>query len=414
MSNKRNRRDFLRRTTVGTTTLALGAVGTKAQSVLGANERIAVAIIGCGGRGMGYGGKQIQALSEKENAHITAVCDVWRKNRERAVNQVKEWFDKIPFSTTRYAEILAREDIDAVYIATPDFAHSPILADAARAKKDAYCEKPMATTLYDARDALHAVRDHEIVCQIGTQRRSSGHHKAGARFIQSGVMGKISEVETAWHDASPRWMKSDYKSIDRTDVDWEQYQMKLARREFNPMRFRCWHLWKDYTVGTPGLLGSHLIDVATWFMDDPLPLNAVANGGVYVWNDGREHADTLDCVIEYPKKFIVGYSTRLGNKFTVPEAIFYGLNGTFDTRSWTARKEGGRNDSPLKESIKIKPEPGENHVQNWLQCIRSRRDPSAPIEAGYAHSIASILCFLSWEHGQRYSYDSSREAIYPG
>jgi len=221
-------------------------------------------------------------------------------------------------------------------------------------------------------------------------------------------------VETAWHDASPRWLKNDYKNIQKTDLDWEQYQMKLAKREFDPMRFRCWHLWKDYTVGTPGLLGSHLIDVATWFMDDSLPLKAVANGGVYVWNDGREHADTLDCVIEYPKKFIVQYSTRLGNSCPVPEAIFYGLNGTFDTQSWTASNKGGRKDSPFKTPVKIEPKDDENHVQNWLKCLRTRQDPNAPIEAGYAHSVVSIMCFHSWEYGQRYAYDAARETIYPG
>ncbi len=409
LNNKNHRRDFLRKTTLGT--LSLGAFGTQAKNVLGANDRISVAIIGCGGRGMGYGGKTLFNLHEQENVTISAVCDVWRQNRVKAVEQVKEWFDKTPYSTTRYADILSRDDVDAVFIATPDHAHSKILAEAARAEKDAYCEKPMANNLHDARDALHAVRQHNVVCQIGTQRRSSGMHKAGAEFIQSGLLGKITEIETAWHDNSPRWMRS-YDHIQESDVDWQQYLMDLPQIPFDPIRFRCWHLWKDYTTGTPGLLGSHLIDVATWFMGDPLPISAVAHGGVYIWTDGREHADTLDCIIEYPDGFIVNYSTRLGNKKSVPEAIFYGANGTFDTQSWTTTGEGG-GQNRLSESFKIEPQDGANHVQDWLQGIRSRRDPNAPVEVGYAHSVASILCFLSWDNGLRYSYDTDREEIFP-
>jgi predicted dehydrogenase len=179
------------------------------------------------------------------------------------------------------------------------------------------------------------------------------------------------------------------------------------------MRFRCWHLWKDYTVGTPGLLGSHLIDVAVWFMNDPLPLRAVSLGGVYVWKESREHPDTQSCIIEYPKGFIVDYSTRLANDYPVPEAIFYGTKGTFDTKSWTARGDGGGT-GKLAAPIKVVAKGDENHVQNWLQCIRTRKTPNAPVETGYAHSIASILCYQSLIEGRRFCYDPKAERIYAG
>jgi predicted dehydrogenase len=133
----------------------------------------------------------------------------------------------------------------------------------------------------------------------------------------------VSEVEAAWHDSAPRWAR-DYSDVKAADVDGDQYLMFLPKEPFSAVRFRRWHHFKDFTVGTPALLGSHLIDVALWFMDDPLPRSGVAHGGVYVWKDGREHADTIDCVLEYPKGFILNYSTRLGNNKPVPEVIFYG------------------------------------------------------------------------------------------
>ncbi|MDQ3673085.1 MAG: Gfo/Idh/MocA family oxidoreductase, partial [Gemmatimonadota bacterium] len=214
----------------------------------------------------------------------------------------------------------------------------------------------------------------------------------------------------------------------------------LPKEPFSAVRFRRWHFFKDFTLGTPSLLGSHLIDVALWFMDDPLPSSAVAHGGVYVWKDGREHADTLDCILECPKGFIVNYSSRLSNKYAVPEAIFYGTKGTFDTESWTARGDGGGADA-LKESVTI-PKPagpssptpsavpaadgqktdvqndprvgGEGHVRNWIECVRSRATPNAPVEVGFSHSLAGILCFQALESGRRQIYDPKKMQVSAG
>ncbi|RJP21976.1 MAG: gfo/Idh/MocA family oxidoreductase [Candidatus Omnitrophota bacterium] len=411
-TDQQNRREFIRRTTAGAAGIAQGAFGAPAKRVLGANDRLLVAQIGCGGRGMSWVAGQVYRFREQENTEIIAVCDVWKRNLNAAVDRVEKWYGKKPFATSKYKEILSMKEIDAVGIATPDHMHSRILADAARAKKDMYCEKPMASNLNDARDALHSVQDNQVICQIGVQRRSDGRHKAAAELLQSGILGTISEIEAAWHDSGPRWLKPDYESIKEDEVDWEEFRMNLPRRPYNPMHFRCWHLWEDYTVGTPGLLGSHLVDVATWFMGDPMPLRAVALGGVYVWQDGREHADTLDCTIEYPG-FIVEYSTRLGNSKSGPEVTFYGTKGTFDTARFTAVGEGGGQDK-LTEPVKVVPQKGEDHVQNWLQCIRTRETPNAPVQLGYAHSVMGIMCYKSWKYGNRFCYDAEREEIYPG
>jgi predicted dehydrogenase len=188
--------------------------------------------------------------------------------------------------------------------------------------------------------------------------------------------------------------------------------MGLPPRPFDPRRFRCWHLYKDYTNGTPGLLGSHMIDIATWFMDDSLPTSCVAHGGVYVWKE-REHADTLDCLYEYPKGFLLNYSTRLGNSYRIADVVFYGTRGTFDTSSWTAKSQGGGADK-LTEDVKPVDEPSDGHMRNWLECVRSRQEPNAPIEAGYAHSVAAIMAFQAWETGRRQLYDAEEQEIHAG
>ncbi|MGQ9732558.1 MAG: Gfo/Idh/MocA family protein [Candidatus Zipacnadales bacterium] len=401
------RRNFVRRLSISAATFAVGQ-RLRAQ---GANDRLSLGIIGAGGRGTALM-QEAQQYAQELNVEFTAVCDVWRPARERAAARIKEWTGKDPRSFSRFAEMLALEDLDAVMIATPDFAHSPILAAAARAGKHVYCEKPMATNMEDALTATTAVQESGVICQIGTQRRSDGRHKAGAKLIQDGVIGQVSEVQTGAHDNGPRWSRS-YSDVKAEDVDWEQFLMDLPAREFDPRRFRCWHLYKDYTNGTPGLWGSHLIDVSAWFMDDPLPVSGIAFGGIYVWKD-RELPDTMTCLYEYPKGFMLNFSMRLGNSFNLAEAIFLGTKGTFDTASWTAKPQGGGKEK-LTEEIKLTDiPPSENHVHNWLSCIRNGGTPNAPVETGYAHSVAAIMAFRAWETGQRQIYDVERREIRPG
>ena len=428
-----DRRGFLKQTASGAAGVTFA--GSFPGRVLGANDRIRIGVIGCGGRG-NFLLEQTLLHATSQNVEIAALCDVWSVNLQRTAARLAEKQAAKPRLFARYGDLLALDDVDAVIVATPDFAHTPILIEATRRRKDAFVEKPMATMLDHANEAVRLVREAGTVVQIGNQRRSDPRHQAAARLIQSGVLGKVSEIETAWHDRAPRWARDD-SDVRREDVDWEQYLMFLPPEPFRPERFRRWHFYEDFTVGTPALLGAHLIDVAIWFMDDPLPKSAVAHGGVYVWKDGREHADTLDCILEYPKEFILNYSTRLGNDHPVPEAVFYGTRGTFDTQSFTARGAGGGADA-LTEPITIPPVAratanagngagnalaaaqndsrvqSDGHVLNWLECVRSRATPTAPVDVGYAHTVASIMCFQALKQGCRQLFDASTRTIRAG
>ena len=392
----------------GATASALFASETGAQS---ANERLGVALIGCGGRGNYILGECLKRRKTR-NLEFPAVCDVWKVNLESTAARIEEATGRMPRTFTRYADLLALPEVDCVIIATPDFAHSPILTAAAEAKKHAYVEKPMASRMEDANAALDTVLKNGIVCQVGTQRRSDGMHVAAARLIQSGVLGKMIKCECGWHDNGPRWER-DFSDVRQEDVDWEQYLMYLPARKFDARMFRLWHLYKECSVGLVGLLGSHLIDIATWYNDDPLPRYAVGMGENIVWTE-RENTDTQECLFYYPKGFLLQYSSRLGNSKRGPENVFYGTRGIFDTESWVARGNGGGADK-IEEPIKVEPIRAMDHVDNWIRCVHAGNPRThADIHTGYAHSVASIMGSLACDTGHRMGFDPEARIVKGG
>ena len=376
-----------------------------------ANGRLGLALIGCGGRGNDRLAAYMK-LAKKHNLECVALCDVWKKNLEATAAGVEKNTGKRPKTLTRYQDVLALPEVDCVIITTPDFAHSPILIDAAKAKKHAYVEKPMAVRLEDANAAVDAVEENGIVCQVGTQKRSEGLHIAAAKLIQSGVLGTMVKCQTTYVRNVPSWDR-DYSDVREEDVDWKQYLMYLPKTPFDARRFRCWHLYRDYNVGLVGLLGAHVIDVATWYMDDPLPLSAVGMEAKLVWTD-REHADTQECLFTYPKGHMLQFTSRLGNAEGGPQNVFLGSKGSFDTDSWTARGAGGC-EGHIEEPIKVDAEPTVSHMENWVQCMREgNRKTNADVHAGYAHSVASIMGARACETGRRMVFDPERRTIAEG
>jgi len=399
------RRNFMAGAAAAGTAFFIGNAAAKP------NDRLGIAFIGCGIRANNHL-DELWRKMDALNIEVRALADVWKVNLEKTADKIKEKTGKRPQTFQRYGDLLALKDVDAVFITTPDFAHCPILVDAAKAGKHAYVEKPMASTLADANAAVDAVTTSGIVCQVGTQRRSEGVHIAAAKLMQSGVLGKLIKADCGWNDNGPRWDRP-YDQVRKEDVDWDQYLMHLPKREFDPRFYMCWHLYKECSVGLVGLLGSHLIDVATWYADDPLPQSAVGMGANIVWPD-RENFDTQECLFQYPKGFILQYTSRLGNKFIDAENTFYGANGIFDTRTWTARGEGGGKDA-LKNDIKVEPEKSPTHIENWLECIRAgNTKTNAAIQAGYAHSVASIMGSAACDTGKRMIFDAEKREIREG
>ena len=399
------RRDFL------AAGVGLAAVVASSRTpVLGANERIRLGVIGCGSRGTYLLNEALAA--EPGRLEVVALCDVWSVNRERMAALVAQKLPgQKPTLVSRHQELLAMPGIDAVIIATPDFAHTGVLIDAVRAGKDAFVEKPLSATLQDAVDALDAVEKTDRIVQVGTQRRSSARFLAAAEYVKSGALGPITKIETAWNRNVPSWARP-VDGIMRADVNWEQYQMALPTREWDPVRFRCWHWYYEYTTGLVGLLGSHMIDVALWFMDDPYPVSAVAIGGNFAWKDGRQISDTAEYVFEFPKGWLLTFSSRLGSGPETDFEVFYGKERSLDTRDWISRPAANTRPKDARDYTLPEPTgPERSHMGNFLDCCRSRKTPNAPIQVGYAHAVACCLGREAERTGRRMRYDHATRRI---
>jgi len=399
-----------RRSFLAASGLAVGAGMVLERSALGANDRISVGMIGTGDR-CGSHIQELGKLRESNKVEITAVCDVWRRNREAAAARVEKLFGKKPFQTSRFGELIARDDIDAVVIATPDFAHTPIMIEALKNKKDVYVEKPMSITIEEANEAMDLARKNERVVQAGTQRRSEGCWKAARKFLASGQLGQVTRISAANCFNEPRWAR-DFSDCKQEDVDWDAYLFNRPKVAFDPRLLRRWHLYKMCTNGISGLWMSHLVDAAANVMNASYPNSAVALGGIYMWKDGREHTDVFHALLDYPEGFLfnwcMGLTNGAGTHYTI-----HGRYGTLDIEKLTYSGEGGEKDKQIAAG-KLDPVPDESHMANWLECIRTRQRPNADIEFGHQHSAATIMAANALETGQRMRYDRDQRKILPG
>lgn len=395
--------------------LALGGVvipGFQAVFSAGANDRIRLAILGCGVRGMDLIGDV--AVCKKLGVEISHVCDVWKNARDAAVGKVEKVQGTAPKAVVDYQEVLSSPDVDAVAIATPDFGHAKILKEAAEAGKDAYVEKPMAVDLKEAREAVDAVRANKRVVQAGTQWRSDGNFIGCAKVAHSGILGRVTRIAIAQNFHEPRWRK-DYSMVREEDVHWEQFQLHRPQKPFSAKRFRRWYLYRDYTNGLPGLWMSHYLNLVAWYMQDMFPETAVASANVYLWRQGdddRETADTLSCIYEYPSGFQLNFSMSLCNSADT-HCVLYGTNGKLDVWKRTISGDGGAGPDQIKEEQVIPQEPTTSHMWDFLECVRTREDPRSSVEMGYAHSVAGIMCAESIRTGQRLRYDREQREILP-
>ena len=392
--------------------LSGAAVAAGALRVLGAGDRLRIGLIGAGGRGNELM-RQVHQFSASLNAEVCAVCDVWRVNRERTAADVKKRFNNEVYTTSRFGDVLARDAIDAVIIATPDFSHSPMLKAAAEAGKDAYVEKPICFEIDEARAARDAVRARKCVVQVGTQRRSCGWHQGAAAVIAGGVLGKITRVTSAVHfNDGPRWLRG-YGDCKAQDVDWDAYLSNRPSRPFDARLLRRWHLFRECTNGIAGLWMSHLVDACAMVMDDPFPQAAVCHGGVFHWKEDRETCDTYHALLTFPKGFLFDFSMSLANS----HGSFFtanGFNGTLDMNTWTLSGAGGAGPQRIAASEKITPLGDTHHMKNFLECVFDRKKPNADIEVGWQHAVACVMAARALTSGQRQVYDPVAEQIRPG
>lgn len=285
------RRHFLR------TTAAAGfaAQALPAQSKrFSANDKVQVAIIGIGGMGT----EDTHSSLAQEGVELVAACDLYDGRLERA----REEFGRDLFATRDYREILARSDIDAVIIATPDHWHHQISIDAMNAGKDVYCEKPMVQRLDDGPEVIAAQRRTGRILQVGSQRVSSIVYQKAKDLLKEGAIGQLNMIEAWWdrNSAIGAWQYSIPPDASPQTVDWDRFLGRAPRVPFDPVRFFRWRNYRDYGTGVAGDLFVHLFSGMHFVTGEIGPSRVYATGGLRFWKDGRDVPDVLLALCDYP------------------------------------------------------------------------------------------------------------------
>ena len=368
------------------------------------------------------------------HVEMTVVCDLWKGNREKGVANNTKYYGRAPRAVQHIEDVLAMKDVDGVLISTPDHSHSPLLKLSAEAGKDTYIEKPMGNVLAEAQAARDAVLQAKTIVQVGTQHRSEPYPKAACDIVRSGALGDISKVEIVWNYHGPRWRgRPQVKQIREQDTDWSKWLLNKPARPFDPQLYFEFRLYKDFSSGIPDQWMSHAIDMVHWFMDDSFPHSVVSNGGVFAWHDGRQNPDTFQTLLEYPKGFLVSYSTSFGNdapsftRYMGKSATLINIGGEGSPRYQVVQEKGTHEDDAdidQKRESKFVLLPGEKgippmgiddltleHMANWFDCIRSRRQPDSSVHDGFAHSVACIMAAQSYWLGRKVYWDRQREMI---
>jgi predicted dehydrogenase len=439
-----SRRKFLQQTALAATGTYLGALGFSAKSygnILGANDRIRMGAIGFSDRFRQTLFPCFQNHYKELNFDFVAVSDIWKVRREEGQAFLKNAMGHDIKACKNNEELYDTKDIDAVIVATADFQHALHCIEAVNAKKDAYVEKPFAETMDDAIAALKAVKASKQIVQIGSQRRSGGNYKAAADFIQQGKFGPITMVELTWNVNQPgRWRRPALvEKCKEEDTDWKRFLLNRPFEKWDPRKYLEYRLFWPYSSGMPGQWMSHQIDTVHWFSGLQHPRSVVANGGIYMWKDGRKNWDTTMAVFDYGSEdmsngFQVSFASRMHNGDENPSEIYYANGGELNLITNKVSPKGGLSErmagamgmkaNLLPDMMLTDNAPKvvasantgadnltSNHMRNFMECIRSRQQPNAPVEAGYNHSIATIMTNAAVRTGYKATFNEKTQQV---
>jgi predicted dehydrogenase len=440
-----SRRHFIKTTTAGAAGITIGGMGMTAKSysrIAGANDRIHVGIIGFSNRARYSLIPAFLSQAQETNMDIVALSDIWNQRREEANAYFNEKGINVKLARNN-EELYDWNSTDAVVISTADFQHPLHLAQAIEANQDVYVEKPFAETMPDARKAFKAATDSKKIIQVGSQRRSGNNYHAANNYIKSGEFGKINIVEMTWNVNQPgRWRRPQLvSSIKKSDTDWNRYLMNRPFEPWDPRKYLEYRLFWPYSSGIPGQWMCHQIDTVHWFTDLPHPRSVSANGGIYMWQDGRRNFDTMTAVFDYgplnnaSEGFQVVYSSRQHNSAGGVKEIYYSNGGALNLQTNMVTPTGGLTEKhasamnmepfmleefelPSSNVVTTSDTGTDNmttaHMRNWMDCLRSRKEPYAPARAGYNHAIAVIMTTAALRTGQRVTFDEANQKVMAG
>jgi predicted dehydrogenase len=388
-----------RRAFVASTALSAGHLA-------GAGDRIRGAIIGSGGRG-----RYLTANFKELGVEMAAVCDVYQPNLEAGLKAASTGAK----SYSDYRRLLEDRSLDCVIVATPDHWHARMVIDAVDAGKDVYVEKPLAHGVQEGFQVVEAVRRTRRVVQVGTQRRSFDLFQEGKRIVESGQLGEVRLVNAWWlnHQKSLRAASL------QGSLDWKQWLGPAPKRELDPARFYNWYYFWDYSGGLMVGQAAHVIDAIHWFMNSTFPVAVSCSAGRNHL-EGAEVPETTCMTIEYPEDYLavftVGYRAMRYNMFNDQMKQFHGSKARLDMgREWYALY-------PESSAIDMKPaaekrmpgsfEPATRaHIRNFLECIRSRKEPNAPVEAGNSTNVVLCMAMQALRSGRRLKWNSAARRV---
>ena len=401
-----DRRDFLKHAGAGT----LAALSQTGRAVA-ANDRVSVAFIGVGTMGT----DNLRAAMQQKGVAISAICDVYQPNLERAVAVARKGGHQ-PKETADFREVLANPSIDAVCISTPDHWHPYITVEACKAGKDVYVEKPACVSIDDGWPMVAAARRYNRIVQAGTWQRSGQHFQKACEMVRDGTLGKVTMCKTWIYSNQPRvGIGKPPDGAPPAGLDWKMWQGPAPARPFNPNRFGVYpnaysyfRFFWDYAGGQITDSGVHMIDIVQMAFGEQMPTSIAAMGGKYWFEDDTETPDTLQVVYEYPG-FIATWEHRSNNteatKSRLMGVSFHGARGTLYVDRTVCRltPEAGSDLQPFEMQRVTDPHP--LHWVNFVDCVRTRKKPNSEIETCVRSSATSILGNVSLRSKLRLDWD---------
>jgi predicted dehydrogenase len=393
----------------------IAATAALSRSAAGANDRIRFALLGAGTRGSYLG----TVFTDFSDAELVAVCDVFQPTREQQAAKLGEKSGRTPDAVTDYRRVLERKDVDAVVIATPDHWHSPMVIEASQSGKDAYVEKPLSNSIEAGQKMRAAVREHKRVVQVGLQQRSWVHFQENAQRVQDGLLGKVYQAECIYQGNYTR--PEGEPTTPPPELDWNLFQGPAERRPYTAMRQRLWRAFYDYSGGTLLDWGTHLTDVAHWYMNAREPLTCSASGqSIRVPLQPGQLPDTMAVTWKYPQ-FVMTYSNcaRQGLGFDSQGNYFLGEIGWLQVNRtgyrYLPNPRGPRGGpvtqpfEPVSKNFQYVGGPADHaHVRNFLDCIKSRKDPVVDIDTGFYSTLPTMMGVLAIREGRMYSWDGQQ------
>jgi len=402
-----DRREFLM------ASAALGAVslGLPSLQAAGANDNLAVGVIGCGARA-----RVIVRELVKLGQNVVALCDVADFRLDALQKQLAAADRDEARTFGDYRKLLDLKGLDAVVIASPDHHHKEHLLAAMAAEKHAYVEKPLTKSIDEGVEMIDAVRKAKKIVQVGNQRRSGPHWEEAAKAIRARAFGKLVWAKV-WDCRNytlkdPSAVPKDFK-FDAKKLDWEAFTGGAPKRPFDAHRYWAWRWYWDYAGGVMTDIGADQLDLVAWLGGVEVPKSAVANGGRYFF-DKWETPDVVHGAFDYGK-FVANFAAQFVNAADGVGAAFYGTKQTLicdaerDIRLYDTADKLTPDAVPV-QIWKVEPETA-LHVANWVECVKSGDEPNAPVELGHRATLAAHLANLSYRTGKKIFWDADRHEV---